>query len=178
MMRYLFLERVIGPRRLGLSRRRLQENLGRWAPAYMLLTLAAAMFQASYSVGLNVSSSLPHHVFLIRKGELPERGQYVAFRWHGGSPHRDGVTFVKLVAGVPGDTVTRIGREFFVNAQPVGAAKTMSRAGAPLEPGPTGVIPPDQFYVHAPHPDSLDSRYRLTGWISEAQIIGRAYALF
>jgi conjugal transfer pilin signal peptidase TrbI len=32
--------------------------------------------------------------------------------------------------------------------------------------------------VRAPHPDSLDSRYALTGWIAEDQIIGRAYALF
>ena len=177
-MRHLFLERVIGPRRLGLSKPRLREHLRHWAPIYVLLMLAAVMFQASCSVGLNVSSSLPHHVFLIHKGELPERGQYVAFRWHGGGPHRDGVTFVKLVAGVPGDHVTRVGREFFVNGSSVGSAKTVSRAGVPLEPGPTGVIPPRQFYVHAPHPDSLDSRYRLTGWISEAQIIGRAYALF
>ena len=39
-------------------------------------------------------------------------------------------------------------------------------------------LPAGRYYVRAPHPDSLDSRYRLTGWISDAQIIGRAYALF
>ena len=38
--------------------------------------------------------------------------------------------------------------------------------------------PAGRYYVRAPHPDSLDSRYRLTGWVSEEQIIGRAYALF
>jgi hypothetical protein len=32
--------------------------------------------------------------------------------------------------------------------------------------------------VRAPHPDSLDSRYRLTGWIEASQIVGRSYALF
>jgi conjugal transfer pilin signal peptidase TrbI len=50
--------------------------------------------------------------------------------------------------------------------------------GLPLELGPTGILPAGRYYVRAPHPDSLDSRYWLTGWISDAQIIGRAYALF
>jgi conjugal transfer pilin signal peptidase TrbI len=77
-----------------------------------------------------------------------------------------------------GDTVTRVDRDFFVNGTPVGHAKTVSRQGVALEPGPTGIVPAGRYYVRAPHPDSLDSRYRLTGWISESQIIGRAYALF
>ena len=41
-----------------------------------------------------------------------------------------------------------------------------------------GTLPDAAYYVRAPHPDSLDSRYRLTGWVSQAQIIGRAHALF
>ena len=36
----------------------------------------------------------------------------------------------------------------------------------------------DRYYVQAGHPDSLDSRYALTGWIHRSQIIGRARALF
>jgi conjugal transfer pilin signal peptidase TrbI len=102
----------------------------------------------------------------------------VAFRWPGGGPYPAGVTFVKIIAGMAGDAVTRADREFFVNGMPVGQAKTTSRMGLPLEPGPTGILPAGRYYVQAPHPDSLDSRYRLTGWISDAQIIGRAYALF
>jgi conjugal transfer pilin signal peptidase TrbI len=102
----------------------------------------------------------------------------VAFRWPGGGPYPAGVTFVKVIAGIAGDEVTRADRDFFVNGAHVGEAKSVSREGAPLELGPTGVLPPGRYYVRAPHPDSLDSRYRLTGWISEEQIIGRAYALF
>ena len=60
----------------------------------------------------------------------------------------------------------------------VGTAKAVSRKGLPLDTGPVGVLPPGRYYVRAPHPDSLDSRYALTGWIAEDQIIGRAYALF
>ncbi len=39
-------------------------------------------------------------------------------------------------------------------------------------------MPIGSYYVRAPHPDSLDSRYALTGWVSLSQIFGRAHALF
>ena len=69
-------------------------------------------------------------------------------------------------------------RDYFVNGQPVGRAKPLSRQGLTLELGPTGTLPDGAYYVRSPHPDSLDSRYGLTGWVSQAQIIGRAHALF
>ena len=178
-MRYLFIERRFLRRfdreSFGL---RCSDHVRRWGIAYALLIAGAALFQAHFAVGLNASASLPCGLFLIHKGELPQRGQYVAFRWPGGGPYPAGATFVKLIAGMAGDEVTRADRDFFVNGTHVGEAKSVSREGAPLELGPTGVLPPGRYYVRAPHPDSLDSRYRLTGWISEEQIIGRAYALF
>lgn len=142
------------------------------------IVAAILLFPLGFAIGINASPSLPERVFLIRKGTLPAAGEFVAFRWAGGGPYRAGVTFVKILAGVPGDTVTRTDREFFVNARAVGTAKRVSRTGTPLEPGPIGILPPDRYYVRAPHPDSLDSRYALTGWIAREQIIGRAYALF
>jgi len=178
-MRYLFLRRPFGlPFDAEAFRQTLREHLGRWGIAYVVLMLAAVIFQSFFGLGWNVSPSLPYRVFLFNKGELPQRGQYVAFKWTGGGPHPAGVTFVKIVSGVPGDTVTQVGRDFFINGNHIGTAKVASLTGTPLQAGPTGVIPPGHFYVQAPHPDSLDSRYRLTGWISEAQIIGRAYVLF
>jgi len=159
-------------------RRRWNRHWRRRAIAYLLLMVAAVTFQAHFALGLNASLSLPHRFFLIHKGESPQRGGYVAFRWHGGGPYPAGVTFVKVIAGMAGDVVTREDRDYFVNGSFVGKAKTVSRQGVPLEPGPTGVVPAGRYYVQATHPDSLDSRYQLTGWISETQIIGRAYALF
>ena len=88
--------------------RRLSHHLRRWGIVYLLLILAAALFQAHYAFGLNVSPSLPQRFFLIHKGELPLRGQYVAFRWPGGGPYPAGVTFVKIIAGMAGDAVTRL----------------------------------------------------------------------
>ena len=156
----------------------LAKHLRRWGGAYLAVVLAALLFKAHFVFGINSSASLPQHVFLIHKGEAPQRGQYVAFRWQGGGLHPAGTTFVKILAGVPGDVVTRNERDFFVNGEFVGTAKTHSRSGAALEPAAAGVIPPGHYFVRAPHPDSLDSRYRLPGLIAQDQIIGRAYALF
>ena len=156
----------------------LATHLRRWGGAYLAVALAALLFKAHFVFGINSSTSLPQRVFLIHKGEAPERGQYVAFRWQGGGLHPAGTTFVKILAGVPGDTVTRNERDFFINGEFVGTAKTHSRTGAVLVPAPAGVIPPARYFVRAPHPDSLDSRYEPPGLIAQDQIIGRAYALF
>lgn len=178
-MRNLFLHHPFIDRfDLDSFRVRLANHLRNWGIAYLLLIVAAAVFQAHYGFGLNASPSLPYRFFLIHKGEMPQRGEYIAFRWHGGGPYPARVTFVKIVAGMSGDTVTRVDRDFFVNATHVGQAKAVSRQGVPLELGPTGILPAGRYYVRASHPDSLDSRYRLTGWVSEDQIIGRAHALF
>ena len=156
----------------------LAKHFRRWGIAYLAIVAAALLFKSHFVFGINSSTSLPQHVFLIHKGEAPERGQYIAFRWQGGVLHPAGTTFVKILAGVPGDTVTRKERDFFVNGEFVGSAKTHSSSGALLEPAPAGVIPPGRYFVRAPHPDSLDSRYRPPGLIAQDQIIGRAYALF
>ena len=150
----------------------------RWWPLLVCLVLCGIWFQRHYTIGLNCSPSLPYRVFLIHKGEPVTRDNLVAFRWAGGGPYPAGVTFVKQLAGVPGDLVTRKGLAYEVNGWPVGVARTRSRQGLVLEPGPVGRLPAGRYYVQATHPDSLDSRYALTGWIEASQIIGRAHVLF
>lgn len=162
--------RIVGRDALG--------HLQRWAWVWAFVVVAAGLFAQLYTFGLNVTESLPHRFFLISKGEPVIRGQYVAFRWAGGGPYEAGRTFVKIVAGVPGDVVTRNGRDFFVNGKHVGTAKTHSRKGEPLEPGRVGVLGPGQYYVMGTHKDSLDSRYAMIGWIESKAFVGRAYALF
>ena len=156
----------------------LSVHMRRSAWVYLLVASVAFAFHARYVIGVNVTASLPYRLFVIDKGAHPERSRYVAFRWPGGGSYAAGATFVKQIVGIPGDVVTRVGRHFFVNGRPVGLTKPMSRSGQALAPGPTGTLPTGQYYVRAPHPDSLDSRYALLGWISESQIIGRAYVLF
>ena len=156
----------------------LGSHLRRWGIAYLAVVAAAMLFKAHFRFGINSTNSLPVRVFLIQKGAPPARGQYVAFRWPGGGPYPAGTTFVKILAGVPGDSVSRRERDFFVNGGFLGTAKTHSRAGTPLEPAPAGVVPAGRYFVHAAHPDSLDSRYQPPGLIARGEIIGRAYALF
>lgn len=153
-------------------------HLRRWGLAYAASLVGALWFHSHYALGLNATHSLPGTLYLIERGALPQRGEHVAFRWAGGGPYPAGVTFIKVLAGQPGDTVTREDATFVVAGTALGQAKPTSRRGEPLEPGPTGALPEGRYFVFAPHPDSLDSRYALTGWIARKQIIGRARAIF
>ena len=153
-------------------------HLRRWGLAYASALAGALWFHNHYALGLNATHSLPGTLYLIERGAPPQRGEHVAFRWAGGGPYSAGVTFIKVLAGQPGDTVTRDGATFVVAGTALGQAKPTSRRGEPLEPGPTGTLPEGRYFVFAPHPDSLDSRYALTGWIASEQIIGRARAIF
>jgi hypothetical protein len=61
----------------------------------------------------------------------------------------------------------------------VGKAKTHSKKGYPLETFKGGVVPPGRIYVYAPHPDSLDSRSAMLGFVSiEETVMGKSYPLF
>jgi conjugal transfer pilin signal peptidase TrbI len=153
-------------------------HLRRWGIAYAGALTGALWFHNHYALGLNATHSLPGTLYLIERGVLPQRGDHAAFRWAGGGPYPAGVTFIKVLAGQPGDTVTRDGATYVVAGTALGQAKPTSRRGEPLEPGPTGTLTEGRYFVFAPHPDSLDSRYALTGWIAREQIIGRAHAIF
>jgi conjugal transfer pilin signal peptidase TrbI len=149
------------------------------------LFAAILVFDAFFKLGINASSSLPGHVYIVIKGDKNiHRGDYAAFTWNGGGPYPAGLTFLKVVRGMPGDRVFTRGREFFIQPsdsvlpQAVGIAKPKSLTGKPLEVGRTGVIPEGRYYVFAPSPDSLDSRYALTGWVRHEDIVGRAIFLF
>ena len=162
----------------GRFRIRTATHLRRWGLAYAAALAGALWFHNHYALGLNATHSLPGTLYLIERGAPPQHGEYVAFRWASGGPYPAGVTFIKVLAGQPGDTVARHGATFVVAGAALGQAKPTSRRGEPLEPGPTGTLPEGRYFVYAPHPDSLDSRYALTGWIAREQIIGRARALF
>lgn len=135
-------------------------------------------FTQYYMLAVNLTPSLPYSVFIIEKSAPVTRNDFVAFRWHGGDELQEGLTFVKIVKGITGDKVTRVGRSFYVNTEPVGVAKLFSLTGKPLEAGREGVIGNGEYYVMGTHKDSLDSRYALTGWVKESEIVGRAYAIF
>jgi conjugal transfer pilin signal peptidase TrbI len=162
---------------------RIFQSLSNYAPAFLWL-LTLWVFLGRYVViSINVSDSLPGRVYLIQKGVMPELDDFAAFHYQGGGPYPAGSRFLKLVKGVTGAKVRSVESEsgffdFYVNGSFVGRAKPRSRTGSPLTPGPTGIIPPQHYYMAAPNPDSLDSRYALVGWVDEGQVIGRAIEVF
>jgi conjugal transfer pilin signal peptidase TrbI len=175
----ILLERLTNPSSLRAYARSLGEHIRRHGFAYVAVLGALSIFNHYFAIGVNVTPSLSYTLCLIAKGDLTvRRGDLVAFRWHGGGPYPAGVVFTKVVRGVPGDEVTRSERLFLVNGEAVGWAKPFSAERVPLAPGPTGVIPDGHFYVAGTHPDSLDSRYALAGWIRRDALIGRAHVVF
>lgn len=88
------------------------------------------------------------------------------------------VQFIKQVGGMPGDTITRQGMTLFNKGHKLGTAKPESSQGVPLEVFDGGVVPEDHFYFYSNHADAFDSRYRLIGFVSKEQVIGKAYRIY
>lgn len=151
-----------------------------YSAVFGLLMVGAWVSTAWFGIGYteNLTESLDGNVYVFRQGAPFQKGDLVAFRWHGGATYPSGTIFIKQVAGVPGDTVKRVDAAFWVNSQYIGIAKPKSKAGVPLAPAPAGVIQLGEYFVATPSADSLDSRYALAGNVRDSQVIGRAYALF
>jgi len=120
---------------------------------------------------INYSDSLPHWAFLIDRGREPHVGDMVFFlppenRFYGKRP------FVKTIAAGPGDRITIIQNQLFINGEPLCLLLDVAKDGSPLHPGPTGIIPDGQYFIHSNHERSYDSRYSDIGWVPTEQIIG------
>jgi len=153
-----------------------------WVCAFLLaaalLGQSAASALQRYRFALNQTDSLPNWAFIADQGRrLPGRGDLVAFVPPPTRYFPPGTVFAKRVAGVPGDLVEHRGRAFYINGRFVGRAKPRARDGRAIGLGPEGRIPAGRYFVYAPHPDSLDSRYDLVGWIPQSRILGRAWAV-
>ena len=138
---------------------------------------SVADWQSRHGLLINATGSLPNWAFWLERDRLPTRGDYVFFRVsqtplitaHFGTKP---AVFGKRVYGLPGDVVTRRGRAFFINGEPVATAKRFSRKGEALALGPTGVIPPGHYFVATSHADGFDSRYADIGWVKARQLVG------
>lgn len=87
----------------------------RFVRTVVALTVVAAVawgLTPWYGLTFNMSTSLPGTLYFIRKGPCrPRLGDTIAFRWHGGATYPAGLTFIKHVAGLPGDVVHVVGRK-------------------------------------------------------------------
>jgi len=126
----------------------------------------------------NIDQSLPGLVYEIDRGTMPVRNDIAGISIPPNPYYPDGAPFLKIIAGMPGDVVSRQGRMFYVNGVLIAEAKEQTQLGNPLTLGPTGIIPPEHYFVWTPHRDSYDSRYNEIGWIPAQHILGVAWRLF
>lgn len=161
----------------------------RWRPNPRLWLLFGTFVAGSVALGaisdwraghlflINTSDSLPNWAFLINRGHMPGKGDYVFFeppasallrRHFGDRPEM----FGKIVYGVPGDIVGHDGGHVTINGVRVARMKAVTRFGEPLTAGATGPVPQGCFFAATPHKDGFDSRYAEIGFVCARQIIG------
>lgn len=136
----------------------------------------------SHALMVNATDSLPNWAFLVESGRFPERGDYVIFH-----PGYDAVTkkyfgeepeaFAKIAFGLPGDLVTREGKDVLVNGERIVSLKPLTRRGDPLTQGPTGIVPEGCIFAATKHKDGFDSRYSHIGFVCRDRLVGTGQAI-
>ncbi len=144
----------------------------------VMVALAAFWIAAASRVHVNASWSdqaWGYAAFPLF-GEEPKIGDRVLFDPPEALESR--VPYLKTVRGLPGMRIAvEPDRTVFLDGVAVGRAKSHALDGRRLEAIAPGVIPPGQYYLHADHPDSHDSRYAEIGLVPRSRILGRAIAL-
>lgn len=132
----------------------------------------------------NWTPSLPYRVVYVEHGSpVVQRGDLVVYRFAGQAGDTDypglkAQPFFKRVVGLPGDLVTVVDRDVFVNGAFVGRAKTHTFDRRPLDAIAPTVIPHGLVYVQGTSPDSFDSRYRASGLVAVRDISAKVHPLF
>jgi Signal peptidase, peptidase S26 len=76
--------------------------LGLFVPA---LRYVSSRWALEFNVPGEFCLGKHHHVWLIEKGVMPHRGEYIAFISHGIRYFPDGLAWGKILMGVPGDRI-------------------------------------------------------------------------
>jgi len=150
----------------------------RWSFASIAVsTTAFLLISPFYQLGFNMGDSLPGYVFLIKKKELPHKGEMVAFYPPKNRFYRH-AWFVKIIVGTEGDKIRYDGDKLFINDNYYGVAKSLTRNGEPLAKTENKTIESHHIFAWSPHKDSYDSRYKDFNTIPYSSIVGRAIRLF
>lgn len=150
----------------------------KFTAAFGAFAVVMFMVFSTYTIGINLSDSLPQKVFLIQKNASFDKGDYIQLS-HQSSDEKffkNGVMMVKQIIGSPGDKIEFKEREFFINGEHFGKTKPLSKDGRNLEQNKTKTLDKNEYFVYTPHKDSFDSRYTHMGYISPTQIVGKVVA--
>lgn len=132
----------------------------------------------------NQASSCLYAEFFIIDKEVDEvqRGELAMFKFvKDAVVLAPGDRLIKIVAGVPGDTITFNENELFVNGNRFYKAKSMQvnlkTLGHTIDDYQTKyTLKDNEYFMVGETPDSFDSRY--WGPITQSQIEGEAYAIY
>lgn len=142
-----------------------------------ILTLASVL-KLRLGVDIQAHQCLPFTLYvnhLIPPDQI-RRGQILGFVSHGEVGHGfDGKLMTKMVAAVPGDTITIKQDQLYVNGIKVG--RTMDLINKlHVKPGAfdrTEIVPPGHAFFIGTEPHSFDSRY--WGFIAFPEIVAQGY---
>ena len=132
---------------------------------------AVIYFLLAFSmIVMNGTTSLPHSgYFMLRWPKLPIVGSYIAFDAPDVVAEEfRALSFVKRVAGVPGDIVTVEGSTVCVRDECRDLLPSLQARG--YDPIASGTIAEGQYVVFGDADNSLDSRYAIIGSVSHGQI--------
>lgn len=131
------------------------------------------------------------HKKIIKHGE-PQRGDIIVFRW----PPNPSIDFIKRVVGLPGDKISYIGKELYINGEKISQEAVVSRDNTSqqkefsedllgvkhdiyIDPEKTSrdftdiEVPEGMYFVMGDNrDDSADSRF--WGFVPEENIVGKA----
>lgn len=148
----------------------------------LLLLIADRLIAPHYRLAYNESDSLPGTLFLVRVGELPkcgpDAGAHAQFRMRNDARWYQGDRLLKVAKGCPGDVISIVDRQIYINDWLAGEAVPTLNDGTPMAMITAGVIAEGHFYMWASHPASFDSRYAEFNVIPSQQIIGTATRIF
>jgi conjugal transfer pilin signal peptidase TrbI len=162
----------------------------RTAVGLAAVSLALTAISPWYQIYVRDDESLPQYSFFILcKGALPQRGEYVAFEMAQEyadrvqpsgfqRPYaRVGKLWLKEAYGLAGDAVRVEGRTIFVNEQPVATVIEKDLFRQPVAPAQfVSPIPQGEYYLGLPHPRSFDSR--VIGYVSAKDVRGVVWPIF
>lgn len=143
-----------------------------------LAGLFSVMLLYGISVGVNLTRSQPHRLFLILRDRPFGRGDLVAFRFPGSRYYEEGTLFVKEIRGGPGDHL-EIGEDWTVwlNGAFLDTVRATDSKGRAVDSFYfQGAIPEGFYFLYAGVPNSYDSRYY--GLVGRERIVGRVIPLF
>lgn len=140
----------------------------------LVLVKSVAMF-LPYSIGINMTESLPYKYFVISKRDHDFKvGDYVMFNKDNQFYNKP---FIKIIGGIPGDIIEGRSDGIYNKDLFLGQAKSEGITGVKLYASKLGEVKAKEYYVYSSHRDSLDSRYKAIGNIEARYVIGKAYPI-